>query len=119
MDNTTRTSPSATSTRVVDVLVPVALNDIVGEVLDLYDHDQQIVLVRSLAPARPRVRGDAGRLRQLLHNLLKNAIEAIREGQANGSVNSVTADALTVPTVPAVQFGVSRQLGQADFGRTR
>ncbi len=26
MDNTTRTSPSAASTRVVDVLVPVALN---------------------------------------------------------------------------------------------
>ena len=57
-------------------LVPVALNAVVSEVLDLYEHEQQIALTRRLDAANPQVRGDAGRLRQLLHNLLKNAIEA-------------------------------------------
>jgi nitrogen fixation/metabolism regulation signal transduction histidine kinase len=61
-------------------LVPVSLNAVVSEVLDLYDHEQTIALARDLDPAQPQVRGDAGRIRQLLHNLLKNAIEA-----ANGT----------------------------------
>ncbi|MGD2074538.1 MAG: ATP-binding protein [Gammaproteobacteria bacterium] len=38
-----------------------------------------------LAEPPPIVKGDAGRLRQLLHNLFKNAMEAVRD-QENGSL---------------------------------
>jgi len=50
---------------------------LISEVLDLYENDQRIQLTRRFAPADPALRADAGRLRQLLHNLLKNSLEAI------------------------------------------
>jgi len=56
---------------------PLALHALVGEVLDLYENDQRIRLVRNFAPRDPALRADAGRLRQLLHNLLKNSLEAM------------------------------------------
>jgi PAS domain S-box-containing protein len=56
---------------------PLSLHALIGEVLDLYENDQRIKLTRNLAAADPLLRADAGRLRQLLHNLLKNALEAI------------------------------------------
>jgi nitrogen fixation/metabolism regulation signal transduction histidine kinase len=56
---------------------PLLLHTLVGEVLDLYENDQRIQLTRHFAPADPALRADAGRLRQLLHNLLKNSLEAI------------------------------------------
>ncbi len=61
------------------VMQPIALNALVGEVLDLYENDQRLGLVRQLDASDPRVRGDAVRLRQALHNLIKNALEAIGE----------------------------------------
>jgi nitrogen fixation/metabolism regulation signal transduction histidine kinase len=58
---------------------PIALHALVGEVLDLYENDQRLSLTRQLAEGEPRVRVDAVRLRQALHNLIKNALEAIGE----------------------------------------
>jgi len=62
-------------------LRPIALHALLDEVLDLYENDQRIGLSRDLAGGEPLVRADAVRLRQALHNLIKNALEAIGEAR--------------------------------------
>jgi PAS domain S-box-containing protein len=70
---------------------PVALHALIGEVLDLYENDQRIQLTRNFAPQDPALRADAGRLRQLLHNLLKNSLEAMT-GERKPSIEVATRD---------------------------
>ncbi len=54
------------------------LNGLINEVLDLYRNEEsQLDIDIALDTAMPQVEADAGRLRQLLHNLIKNAIEAM------------------------------------------
>jgi signal transduction histidine kinase len=56
----------------------VDLNALIGEVLDLYrDHEDAVRFETDTDPNLPRVDADPGRLRQLLHNLVKNALEAL------------------------------------------
>lgn len=57
------------------------LHALAGEVLDLYENDQRIQLTRRFDAHTPILRADAGRLRQLLHNLIKNALEAIGDAR--------------------------------------
>jgi nitrogen fixation/metabolism regulation signal transduction histidine kinase len=52
------------------------LNALVGEVLALYDA-RTLGLKLALDPALPRVAGDATLLRQVIHNLLQNAQDAL------------------------------------------
>jgi len=69
-------------------LAPFDLNAMVREVADLYR--TRVLDVRlELDPALPPVRADAGRIRQMLHNLLKNAQEAL-EGRKAGRVHIST-----------------------------
>lgn len=53
------------------VMKPLALDKVVNEVLDLYPSKS---IKRDLKPVQ--IEADAGRLRQVLHNVLKNALEA-------------------------------------------
>lgn len=54
------------------------LNALINEVLDLYRNEAtRLEFKVALDTAMPQVEADAGRLRQLLHNLIKNAVEAM------------------------------------------
>jgi nitrogen fixation/metabolism regulation signal transduction histidine kinase len=60
------------------LLVPLDLNTLITEVLELYA-DGPIPVVADLDEALPMVLADADQLRQVLHNLIKNAGEALPE----------------------------------------
>jgi nitrogen fixation/metabolism regulation signal transduction histidine kinase len=62
-------------------LAPLDLNQLVGEVLVLYEHGRARLGLH-LEPALPPVSGDATQLRQLIHNLLRNAQDALGEEEA-------------------------------------
>jgi len=59
-------------------LAALDLNRLVGEVLGLYEHSPARIAAR-LDPTLPPVRGDAMQLRQVIHNLLQNAEDALAE----------------------------------------
>ena len=85
-------------------LHPLALNDLVRDVVGLYGQAQeQGVLTLSLGAELPEILGDAAQLRQVIHNLVQNALDAValREagrvvlateavrGEADGAVTAV------------------------------
>jgi len=73
-------------------MADVNLNHLVTEVTDLYRAQiagRGVKLDVKLEPAVTSLVADRGRLRQLLHNLLTNAVEAL-EGQADGAITLAT-----------------------------
>ncbi|CAK0741858.1 two-component system, NtrC family, nitrogen regulation sensor histidine kinase NtrY [Gammaproteobacteria bacterium] len=56
---------------------PLLLNTVINEVADLYRGHEGATLILDLATNLPLLEADLGRLRQLLHNLIKNALEAV------------------------------------------
>ena len=71
------------------VLASIDLNALVREVLGLYETSAVAIDAR-LDPALPRVRGDLSQLRQVIHNLLQNAQDAVA-GAARQNIAVVTA----------------------------
>lgn len=72
-------------------LAPTDLNAMISEVAYLYRDSGQGPAVRcDLDPADPEIEADPVRIRQLLHNLVKNALEAL-EGREDGEVVLATA----------------------------
>nr|WP_307728162.1 ATP-binding protein [Massilia terrae] len=62
------------------VLEPLDLNALIEEILRLYQAgDESDVIHAALAPGLPRVMGDATQLRQVIHNLLQNAQDALAD----------------------------------------
>lgn len=71
----------------------MALPGLVGEVLDLYASEEQKVTIDFQAESSvPEVEVDPGRIRQLLHNLIRNALESLTDrgdGQLSVRLESV------------------------------
>ncbi|MFN3788730.1 HAMP domain-containing protein, partial [Massilia sp.] len=60
------------------VLEPLDLNGLIDEILQLYlAEDGSDIIHAALAPDLPRVMGDATQLRQVIHNLVQNAQDAL------------------------------------------
>jgi nitrogen fixation/metabolism regulation signal transduction histidine kinase len=67
------------------VLDPLDLNELVENILHLYlSEDGSDVIHAALAPDLPRVMGDATQLRQVIHNLLQNAQDALADALPPG-----------------------------------
>ncbi len=66
------------------------LNALVSEVTELYRHLERPVAIELLLDGQlPLIEADRGRLRQVLHNLLRNALEAI-EAQHDPRIQIIT-----------------------------
>ena len=65
-------------------VAPLALNELIGEVLGLYESSTAKIEIR-LDSSLPPVLGDATQLRQIIHNLLRNAEDAL-EGCDGGRI---------------------------------
>jgi nitrogen fixation/metabolism regulation signal transduction histidine kinase len=75
-------------------LTPLDLNALVAEVLALYGQAQeQGRLQAQLADGLPLIMGDATQLRQVVHNLVQNALDAVAD-KASGLVRVATSAAL-------------------------
>jgi nitrogen fixation/metabolism regulation signal transduction histidine kinase len=68
---------------------PVELEHLVREVIDLYRGSQGIKFVVEMHASEARVEADPLRIRQVVHNLLKNAIEAL-EGVSDAEVSLIS-----------------------------
>jgi nitrogen fixation/metabolism regulation signal transduction histidine kinase len=66
-------------------LAAVDLNELVNEAVDLYRAETRVAIEVQADPALPAVRADRGRLRQVLNNLITNALEAL-EGTEGGRI---------------------------------
>ena len=76
------------------VMAPLDLNALAGEVLALYGQAQDNgLLVAHLDSALPRIQGDATQLRQVIHNLVQNALDAVAD-RPDGQVELITSTAL-------------------------
>jgi nitrogen fixation/metabolism regulation signal transduction histidine kinase len=89
---------------------PLVLDRLVCEVLDLYrSAGGEVGLDVSLGAGGVRILGDPLRLRQVVHNLIKNAQEAM-EGQTDGKIHVRTvliADPSAAPDGPLVELCIA------------
>ncbi|VAW75688.1 Nitrogen regulation protein NtrY [hydrothermal vent metagenome] len=58
-------------------LEPLDMHELLRDIAELY-RGSSLKIDLDLAETAPMISGDAGRMRQLLHNLFKNALEAVR-----------------------------------------
>jgi nitrogen fixation/metabolism regulation signal transduction histidine kinase len=75
------------------LMAPLDLNALAGEVLALYGQAQDNgLLLAQLEAGLPRILGDATQLRQVIHNLVQNALDAVVD-RPDGQVELITTAA--------------------------
>jgi nitrogen fixation/metabolism regulation signal transduction histidine kinase len=100
------------------VLQKLDLNALIGEILHLYlAEDGTDIIHTSLASNLPAIQGDATQLRQVIHNLLQNAQDALAEHGAGGAAPriDVTTEAIHYEGAGGV-VGTAVRLGIVDNG---
>ena len=81
------------------------LDKLVHEVVDLYRAQESAVkVVLTSDPTLPMIEADMGRVRQMLHNLIRNAVEAL-ENTDDARID-VHVSAAEIDSVPMVQIKV-------------
>jgi nitrogen fixation/metabolism regulation signal transduction histidine kinase len=74
-------------------MLPLDLNALASEVLGLYGQAlDNGILVPGLEPGLPAILGDATQLRQVIHNLVQNALDAVSD-RPDGQVELITRSA--------------------------
>ncbi len=74
-------------------MLPMDLNALASEVMGLYGQAlDNGLLVPQLEPRLPRIMGDATQLRQVIHNLVQNALDAVAD-RPDGQVELITSTA--------------------------
>ncbi len=87
-------------------ITPLDLNKLIAEVIELYQNNiYNVAVIASLDETPPLIKGDNVRLRQLLHNLIKNALEAMHE-KSNAKVQ-LTTRCFEISGVPFVSLVVT------------
>ena len=90
-------------------LEPLDLNELVNEVLDLYqDNDNISHIYLNLDSGLPVIEADAARLRQLVINVIKNAIETTSEKTVSSKENCIVINTRQVhdTSKPFVELSV-------------
>jgi nitrogen fixation/metabolism regulation signal transduction histidine kinase len=64
------------------------LNALVGEVLALYENSR-VPITKRLAPALPAVWADGAQIRQVIHNLVQNAQDALENARGTGRTPAI------------------------------
>jgi len=89
---------------------PLDLNKLIAEVVELYQNNaQNFVVNTSLDEYPPLILGDSTRLRQLMHNLIKNAFEAMpgdSDEVNHGNQVQITTRCFEISGVPFVSLVV-------------
>ncbi len=81
------------------------VDKLVHEVVDLYRAQESgVEIVVTTDPAMPNIEADIGRVRQILHNLMRNAIEAL-ENVNDGRID-VHASAAEIEGIEVIQIKV-------------
>jgi nitrogen fixation/metabolism regulation signal transduction histidine kinase len=87
------------------ILSPLDLNALIEEILNLYiAGDERDIIHAILAKDLPQVMGDATQLRQVVHNLLQNAQDAVMERK----------DATIVPRIDVITEAVHYQSSEGE-----
>ena len=86
-------------------LQPIHMDSVVQDVLHLYEGDETGVEMRlSIEKDLPQIEADPGRIRQLLHNLIKNSLESTRA--IDRARVTVSLMKVKIGSVPGVELKV-------------